>query len=201
MGKAEENKQKKRNALLTHAYTLFTNKGVAATTISDIAANAGVGKGTFYFYFRDKEDLIEKLVAQKAEQVLQHALNDLEKHDKTASVEDKLVFIADDLLTELSKDKLLLKFINKNLTYGFYKKAMTRGEIMKELDIKAEYMKLITADGSSWKDPDLMLFTIVELISSTGQSIILENDPVDLDTYKPYLFECVRKIISVFRAD
>ncbi|MGN0436031.1 MAG: TetR/AcrR family transcriptional regulator [Wujia sp.] len=201
MGKAEENKQKKRNALLTHAYTLFTNKGVAATTISEIAANAGVGKGTFYFYFRDKEDLIEKLVAQKAEQVLLHALNDLEKHDKAASVEDKLVFIADDLLTELCKDKMLLKFINKNLTYGFYKKAMNREEIKKDLDIKTEYMKLITADGSNWKDPDLMLFTIVELISGTGQSIILENEPVDLDTYKPYLFECVKKIISVFRID
>ncbi|MDD6744125.1 MAG: TetR/AcrR family transcriptional regulator, partial [Roseburia porci] len=60
MGKAEENKQKKRRALLSHAFSLFLNKGISDTTISEIAEHAGVGKGTFYFYFKDKEDLIEK---------------------------------------------------------------------------------------------------------------------------------------------
>ena len=56
MGKAEENKQKKRSALLSHAFSLFLNKGISDTTISEIADHAGVGKGTFYFYFKDKEE-------------------------------------------------------------------------------------------------------------------------------------------------
>lgn len=199
MGKAEENKRKKKNALLTHAFSLFMNKGISNTTISDIASHAGVGKGTFYFYFKDKEDLIEKLIAQKAEQLLIEALHTLEEHPETVSVEDKLVLIADSLLEQLKDDSRLLKFINKNLNYGIYKKALLREEIVSDFDVVAGYDELIHSDGSKWKEPSLMLYTIVELVSSTCQSIILHQEPVELDAYKPYLFECIRQVVKVFR--
>lgn len=200
MGKAEENKQKKRTALLSHAFSLFMKKGITGTTISDIAQQAGVGKGTFYFYFKDKEDLIEKLIAQKAEQLLLNAVHTLNEHPEAVQVEDKLVLIADSLLEQLNSDSRLLKFINKNLNYGIYKKALLREEVKSDFDIVAAYYELIQSDGSTWKDADLMLYTIVELVSSTCHSIILEQDPVDLENYKPYLFECIRKIVDVFRA-
>ena len=51
MGKLESNKKKKKNALYTTAFDLFTTKGIAKTTISDIVESAGVAKGTFYLYF------------------------------------------------------------------------------------------------------------------------------------------------------
>lgn len=200
MGKAEENKQKKRSALLSHAFSLFLNKGISDTTISEIAEHAGVGKGTFYFYFKDKEDLIEKLIAQKAEQLFIHALNKLSSHTEELSVEDKLILIADDLLEQLNKDKRLLKFLNKNLNYGMYKRALLREEVKNEMDVSAMYHQIIESDGSKWKDAELMLYTIVELVGSTCHSIILNNDPVDLEHYRPYLYDCIRSIVSVFRA-
>lgn len=201
MGKAEENKQKKRSALLSHAFSLFTNKGINNTTISDITEHAGVGKGTFYFYFKDKEDLIEKLIAQKAEQLLMNAMSTLDAHPDIDKVEDKLILIADYLLNELNNDARLLKFINKNLTFGMYKKALLKEEVKSDFDVLASYSELIHSDGSEWKDPFLMLYTIVELVSSTCHSIILKQDPVDLEHYKPYLFECIRKIVDVFRLE
>ena len=48
MGKAEENKLKKRESLLDTAFKLFTEKGIHNTSISDIVEQAGVAKGTFY---------------------------------------------------------------------------------------------------------------------------------------------------------
>ena len=48
MGKAEENKLKKRESLLNTAFELFTTKGIHDTSISDIVEKAGVAKGTFY---------------------------------------------------------------------------------------------------------------------------------------------------------
>lgn len=201
MGKAEENKQKKRTALLAHAFSLFMSKGITNTSISEIAEKAGVGKGTFYFYFKDKDDLIEKLVSQKAEQLLIHSMNTLNAHPEVTSVEDKLILIADDLLEQLNSDSRLLKFINKNLNYGIYKKALLREEVKSDFDVQSAYFDLIHSDGSKWKDPVLMLYTIVELVSGTCHSIILKQDPVDLEHYKPYLFECIRKIIEVFKDD
>ena len=58
MGKALQNKLKKRTALLDSAYELFTTMGFNHTTIRDIASKAGVAKGTFYLYFKDKYDLV-----------------------------------------------------------------------------------------------------------------------------------------------
>lgn len=201
MGKAEENKQKKRTALLSQAFSLFMSKGITNTTISEIAEHAGVGKGTFYFYFKDKDDLIEKLIAQKAEQLLIHSMETLNAHPEVSMVEDKLILIADDLLKQLNEDSRLLKFINKNLNFGMYKKALLREEVKSDFDVRSAYYDLIHSDGSKWKDPSLMLYTIVELVSSTCHSIILKEDPVDLEHYKPYLFECIRKIVEVFRLE
>lgn len=199
MGKAEENKKLKKSALLSHAFSLFMNKGISNTTISDITEQAGVGKGTFYFYFKDKEDLIEKLIAQKAEQLLTHSLNELQKKEEVLSVEDSLVFISDDLIEQLIADSKLLRFLNKNLNYGIYKKALIRDEVKDEFDILANFYELIEKDGSEWNDPILMLYTIVELVSSTCHSIILEKQPVDYEHYRPYLEACIRSIIGVFR--
>ncbi len=198
MGKAEENKRQKKSALLEHAFSLFMNKGISSTTISDIAHHAGVGKGTFYSYFRDKDELIEKLIAQKAGELLTHALNDLDNHKNALSVEDKFIVIADDLLEQLALDEKLPKFINKNLNYGLYRRALTRED--SEINIESVFFKLIN-DGSEWVRPDLMLYTIVELIGSTCHTIILDKDPVDLETYKPYLYSCVRSIVKTFRAN
>lgn len=44
------------------ALELFTEKGFAATRLEDIAASAGVGKGTVYLYFADKEALFKAAV-------------------------------------------------------------------------------------------------------------------------------------------
>lgn len=197
MGKAEENKKIKRTALLSHAFSLFVNNGITNTSISDITNKAGVAKGTFYFYFRDKEDLIQKLVYQKGEQLLHNSLNKLKKQGDM-SVEDSIVFIADDLIKQLSDDTKLLKFINKNLSAGIYKKALENNT---ESDILTNFYELIEKDGSKWNHPLLMLYTIVELVSSTCHTILLDNEPVDYETYKPYLFQCIRNIISVFKIE
>ena len=66
MGKLELNKKRKKSALYNTAFELFTTKGLAKTTISDIVENAGVAKGTFYLYFKDKYDIRNKLISHKA---------------------------------------------------------------------------------------------------------------------------------------
>lgn len=52
MGKVDENKHQKMDALFQSAYDLFLNQGIEKTSISDIAKKAGVAKGTFYLYLQ-----------------------------------------------------------------------------------------------------------------------------------------------------
>lgn len=51
--------------LLLAARDLFIEKGFAAARIEEIAARAGVSKGTLYAYFDSKEDLFNALMAQR----------------------------------------------------------------------------------------------------------------------------------------
>ena len=57
MRKSDLNKQKKREALLNTAFELFTTQGITRTTINNIVEAAGVAKGTFYLYFKDKYEI------------------------------------------------------------------------------------------------------------------------------------------------
>lgn len=62
MGRREDNKAKKRADLEAAALRLFLSQGYHATSIEQVAAEAGVARGTFYLYFDDKEALFRSLV-------------------------------------------------------------------------------------------------------------------------------------------
>lgn len=51
--------------LLLAARDLFIEKGFAAARIEEIAARAGVSKGTLYAYFDSKEELLNDLIVQR----------------------------------------------------------------------------------------------------------------------------------------
>ncbi len=51
-----------RQKLLEAARSEFAEKGLDSTTISNITERADVGKGTFYYHFKDKEGVIAALI-------------------------------------------------------------------------------------------------------------------------------------------
>ena len=57
-------REERSDALLDAAAALFVEKGVAATSIDDIAERAHVAKGTFYHYFQDRAAMLEGLRAR-----------------------------------------------------------------------------------------------------------------------------------------
>jgi AcrR family transcriptional regulator len=61
MGSAERSMQT-RNALLDAAKRIFGDLGYARTSHADIAAQADIGRTTFYEHFASKEDLLVQLV-------------------------------------------------------------------------------------------------------------------------------------------
>src|SRR5215470_14442655 len=52
----------RRQAILDAALTVFAARGYEAARLDDVAAQAGVAKGTLYLCFKDKQDLFEELV-------------------------------------------------------------------------------------------------------------------------------------------
>lgn len=53
---------KRKQAILDAALSVFAEHGFEAARLDDVAARAGVAKGTLYLYFEDKEKLFEEVV-------------------------------------------------------------------------------------------------------------------------------------------
>jgi AcrR family transcriptional regulator len=58
--------------IIAAALDLFVERGFATTRLDDVAARAGVSKGTLYLYFENKEDLFKAVVRGNVVPVLQH---------------------------------------------------------------------------------------------------------------------------------
>lgn len=54
--------EERKNEILDAAEMLFTSKGYAKTTINDILNEVGIAKGTFYYYFKSKEEVMDAII-------------------------------------------------------------------------------------------------------------------------------------------
>jgi AcrR family transcriptional regulator len=52
-----------RQEIVAVASRLFAERGVAATTMSEIARRSGLRQSSVYYYFRDKEQILEEILA------------------------------------------------------------------------------------------------------------------------------------------
>ena len=125
VGKIDNNKQMKRESLLDSAFSLFIDNGFNKTSISDIVNNAGVAKGTFYLYFKDKYDIRNHLIAHKASQIFQAAYADLLRHPDIQDFEEQVLFITDNILDQFAANHSLVTLISKHLSWGFFKNSLT----------------------------------------------------------------------------
>lgn len=196
MKKSEENKKIKEETLLSSAFNLFTNKGFKETSIQDIAENAGVGKGTFYLYFKDKYDIQNKLIEKKSQKLFSDAVKALKKTDIT-NFEDQIIFIIEHIIDTLTKNHLLLKFISKNLSLGIYNQAVSKIADLPYDDgsIFSIFMNGVQKNNIKLKNPEATLFMIIELASSTSFTSILYNMPLPIDEFKPILLDEIRKLL------
>ena len=60
----ERRKESRPAELLAAALEFFVERGYAATRLDEVAARAGVSKGTLYLYFPSKEDLFKAVVRE-----------------------------------------------------------------------------------------------------------------------------------------
>ncbi|MCR5403036.1 MAG: TetR/AcrR family transcriptional regulator [Butyrivibrio sp.] len=197
MGKADQNKKLKMDNLLNTSFELFTSKGINKTSISDIVEKAGVAKGTFYLYFKDKYDIRNRLISHKSSQLFLEAYDAMHAAMVTG-FENRIIFIMNYVLDALAANKGLLAFIYKDLSWAVFKKALINPAGPEVVDFRAVYNKMLNESGMTFDDPEVMLFLIIELVGSTGYSSIMYSDPVPLNDLKPHLEKSVRSIIAMY---
>ena len=206
MGKVLQNKLQKQKALLDSAYELFTTIGFTKTTIRDIAHKAGVAKGTFYLYFEDKVEIRDALVRAKSSQLLQDACASMDNALRDGSTDmdtaDKFIYIIDYLIDYVSKDHNFLRFMSKHLSWGLFTgqhhtvQYHSDQEGAPVIDFVDYVGKMLERDQVTIRNPRLLIFTLLELVSSTCYDVILYNEPMTLAEFKPHLNNTIRLLVN-----
>lgn len=192
-----EKDPEKENRLLESAFKLFTEKGLKETSIQGIVDESNVAKGTFYLYFKDKYELRDILIEKKSKKLFSDAVNALRKN-YIQSLDDQIIFIVNHIINELSKNTILLKFISKNLSWGVYSKTVNKlyqNSESEEEGVYSLFLKGIHEQNIKLKNPDVTLYMIIELVSSTCFNSILYNEPLPIGKYKPFLYDAIRKLM------
>lgn len=190
-------KQLKEKELLLAAYNLFLEHGIEKTSIGDISKNAGVAKGTFYLYFNDKYDILNKLILQKSNEIIKDGLTKTNELG-SENFRERTLFFIDYIINYLKHNTSLLKLITKNISWGVYRKAIMKPkeyeDVKKMLDI---FIKNLTSQGMPKEEAEMTLFMIIELVGSVCFTTIILKEPTDIESIKPILFKKILSMISV----
>lgn len=99
-------KQARPGEILDAAMTVFAEKGYAAARMDDIAARAGVTKGTIYLYFQSKEEVFKSLARTHVGETLAQATQAATLHQ--GSVRDFLTMMLGIMAEKLQNDHLAI---------------------------------------------------------------------------------------------
>ena len=194
---SKKKKQLKEKELFSAAFDLFLENGIEKTLIDDIAKNAGVAKGTFYLYFSDKYDILNKLILQKSNEIIKEGLSRTNSLG-SENFRERTLFFIDYIINYLKDNISLLKLINKNISWGLYSKAIMTPEeyddVKRVLDI---FIKNLTNEGMKKEEAEMTLFMIIELVGSVCFTTIILEEPTDIDSIKPILFKKILAMITI----
>ncbi|MGD2091196.1 MAG: TetR/AcrR family transcriptional regulator [Candidatus Aminicenantes bacterium] len=101
---------------LDTARQLFFEKGYEKTSVNDIIEKVGVAKGTFYHYFKSKEDLLDQLVNHFTEKSVSRVGELMERRDMNAleRVNHFFISIRDSKVENKELMKMLMRFMYKD---------------------------------------------------------------------------------------
>ena len=79
-----------REIIISAAFACFRTRGLAKTTIVDIARTADVSRSTFYEYFRDKETIVEACAEAASQRFYRNMATAIDRHGGS-TLEGRLV--------------------------------------------------------------------------------------------------------------
>jgi AcrR family transcriptional regulator len=157
--------------ILAAARQLLEQRGLEAMTMEEIAAAAGVAKGTLYLYFQSKDDLIQALITLVAENILKDLEAALQAPGMPAEKLRRMVSV---LLEYLNRERLLFPIYARELLRG--KRASREGFWRNYQELEERFVTLVTslfAEGIAAgqfipANPRLLTFLIRGLVRATG---------------------------------
>ncbi len=170
--------EKTKGKLIRSAKKIFSEKGFWDTKVSDIVKDAGVAQGTFYLYFKSKDEIFKELVLEIRNHII-------EIIDKYKNADENIIKTLIDLKSEI----LEYLYQNKEIARIFLFQLFTKEELMQiyfeTLNYIEDFDKNLIQKGVAKgviKYPDVE--NIINIILGYGRrlfetEVLLKGKPLD----------------------
>ena len=188
----------RKQEIINTALKIFIHKGYEKTSVNDILNEIGIAKGTFYHYFKAKEEVLDAVIADTTGTIV----NKIEKiiADYSLNPEDKLLKAFSEMRIAPHMGEKVLSDINKPENLLMHQKILTSSmksfvplmvEIVEEgieqgkfiSQYPKEYMEIVLCSGIVLLDDGIFertegekLKLLAALISSLEKMLGLENE-------------------------
>lgn len=189
MGKVE-----RRQSILNHAREVFARRGYHDAKIDEIVAEAGIARGTFYLYFKDKRAVFEEIV-DRAFTHIGMAIVRVDPQDRGRSVaeqvKENIRRIVGTLLEDRSTTKILLTDA-VGVDPAFDRKLQSFYEVVENLLVESlrEGQELgIVAPG----DPRMFAFLMMGVLKEILYQVVRRDAPYSEDDVADGIFSFLER--------
>ena len=193
VGKRQTNKETNRVKIIESGIEIFSKKGISGTTVRDIIRNTGLASGTFYNYFKNKEEVLIAAMDDAAYDLAKI----LEKGRKEASnLEEFIEFQVDPFFEMVSELPELFFILSTNL------------EVIDRFTIQTPQMTLAIEDlkkdlelaikNKIIPDVDIDYFSTVfsSVIEGVAIEYVTNNKKTDIEHAKDF---CINFLVKSLR--
>lgn len=190
-----EKKRDNKLQIIQSAIKMFEKKGVDKTTIRDIMSNTDLGLGTFYSYFKDKEDLKEQIVLKKLTDLVVETEKKCTQEDQV----ERFISFLDYIIDYYIDNPFEFELVASNLNWALYAK-VENDKRFSETDtalkyILNKYSQLFSKEYSDSQKLYILSLTI-ETVISTCKLAIRKDSILSIDEMKSVLVEVIKQILN-----
>lgn len=106
MPRTAKDAEARQKEILDTAQQLFYSKGYRQTSVQDIIDSVGIAKGTFYYYFRSKRDLLDAMIGRMLLQSME-TLEPMVNDEKLNAIEKFNRFFADSAALKIENEEIV----------------------------------------------------------------------------------------------
>ena len=171
-GKREQTKLNNREAILNSAREVFAELGYGATTVRDIIRKTGLASGTFYNYFKSKEEVFEAIMDDGMRRIRPRLKAD---RIRSRNFEEFIRNAFATYFDYLATDRHMFQMIRGNRTW--FRVRMDTAEILAGLEEIREYIDEDIRDGNLPQvDSEYLMAAVVGIATEIGDRMILRDN-------------------------
>lgn len=199
MGKIKDDSVKER--ILDASIKLFLAHGFAGTTVKELTDTAGVAKGTLYWYYKSKNQLLEEIIDKYSEELYDGAVKRVGACKGDFKTKFKLFY---KFVTELAREKRELLLVSNTLLGELMGSGTEAEEKMKKVHTKLhDFAKDLLDKGKKEKvikkglDTDLHAHIIMANFIGMHLQWCLKGDLFDAATYARLFRESIFRGLGI----